>query len=454
MRSLQIAGRMLPAALALALVAVVPFSAPEVTTAVSTASHDVAPATKVLTLEGTRVPFVKSTPVQTTLRGEICKGEFVCEAVDYPASLSFSSASRGVQALSADLQEATEPVVVFGFSQGASVAIDLMIARDRGKMPEAVVPESYVFIGNPHHGLNGISKIKNFENPHPTTDISVEFDLFSDFPNNPFNMLAVANAFAGTALAHRLGYQDVDVNSYDNLIYQDGQTTYILVPTKNLPILQGWRDIGLGFIADALEAPFRESINRAYDRSMYEVQTPPQEVVEEEEPQQDTPRARATMVMDEPSFVQSESPESDSVEQQVQSVVSTSEEEGSAEQSKVSEPVSGFDRDDTVEAELPEPEVQQEEIEDRSSRNTMTDDEEESILDDEDVTEDIDVDVDVDVDVETDGDDDDEKPKQRFGESSFGSDDQSGDSGDDNSSSDSDSDSDSDSSSSDSGSEE
>ncbi len=430
---------MLPAALALALVAVVPLSVPEVTP-VSTASHDVVPATEVLTLEGTRIPFVQSTPVQMALRGEMCKGEFVCRAVNYPASLSPSSAPKGVQALNADLQQATEPVVVFGFSQGASVATELMIARAEGRMPEAVVPESYVLIGNPQHGLNGIFKINNFENPYPTTNISVEYDLFSDFPNNPFNILAIANAFSGLALAHRLGYGDVDVNSYDNLIYQDGQTTYILVPTENLPILQGWRNIGLGFIADALEGPFRASINRAYDRSMYEVQASPVEVQVEEAPQQDAPSARATIAMDEPN----ESSEDDFVEQQVQSVISTPEKEDSVEQSEGLEPVYGYDQDDVVETEIPEPDVQQEETEGQSSTDAITDDEEESVLDNEDVAEDIDIDV----DIKADDEDDNEEPKQRFGESSSESDSQASDSGDDNSSSNSDSDSDSDSSSS------
>ncbi len=447
---------MLPAALAAALVAVAPLSAPG-STSVPSANYDVAPATSVLTLEGTRVPFVQSTPVQQALRGKMCKGEFTCKAVNYPASLASSSTPKGVTALSAELQKATEPVVVFGFSQGASVATQMIIARSQGKMPEAVVPESYVFIGNPHHGLNGMTKIKNFVNPYPTTNISVEYDLFSDFPNNPFNFLAMANAFAGLAQAHRLGYGNVDVNSYDNLIYQDGQTTYILVPTKNLPILQGWRDIGLGFIADSLEEPFRQSINRAYDRSMYEVQTPPAAsvAVQDEETQQDAPNARTMMTVDEPSQVQPGSSEADFVEQQVQSAASGSVKQEPIEQPEQSQSVNDRDQDGDVETVLSEPEVQQEEAEEQSLIDSMTNNEEESALgDDEDVTEDIKAEAEAEADVASNNDDDSEESKQRFGSSSSESDSQTAGSDDDNSSSDSDSDSNSDSSSSDSGSDE
>ena len=48
------------------------------------------------------------------------------------------------------------------------------------------------------------------------------------------------------------------------MTWTQGNITYQLVPTQNLPINQGWRDIGLGFVADALDRVLRPMIDAAY----------------------------------------------------------------------------------------------------------------------------------------------------------------------------------------------
>jgi hypothetical protein len=54
------------------------------------------------------------------------------------------------------------------------------------------------------------------------------------------------------------------LNNPANVTWTQGNITYELVPTQNLPINQGWRNIGLGFIADALDAIERPIIDAAY----------------------------------------------------------------------------------------------------------------------------------------------------------------------------------------------
>jgi hypothetical protein len=46
--------------------------------------------------------------------------------------------------------------------------------------------------------------------------------------------------------------------------WTQGNITYQLVPTQHLPIDQGWRNIGLGFVADVLDAVLRPAIDAAY----------------------------------------------------------------------------------------------------------------------------------------------------------------------------------------------
>jgi hypothetical protein len=72
------------------------------------------------------------------------------------------------------------------------------------------------------------------------------------------------NAQEGARSIH-LDYTEASLlNNPANLTWTQGNITYELVPTQNLPINQGWRNIGLGFVADALDAMERPLIDAAY----------------------------------------------------------------------------------------------------------------------------------------------------------------------------------------------
>ena len=97
-------------------------------------------------------------------------------------------------------------------------------------------------------------------------DVSQQYDMASDFPDNPFNLLALLNANAGFFFTHQ-DYESVDIYDEANYVWVEGNTTYVFVPTENLPLLTPLRWVGLGFLADALNAPLKEIVERAYDRS-------------------------------------------------------------------------------------------------------------------------------------------------------------------------------------------
>ena len=93
--------------------------------------------------------------------------------------------------------------------------------------------------GNPQRAIGGFSRATGGASTPSKTgyrviDVSREYDLESDFPTNPFNALAVANAFAGYLLIHT-DYTGVDINDPRNLVKTVDDTTYVLVPTDNLP---------------------------------------------------------------------------------------------------------------------------------------------------------------------------------------------------------------------------
>jgi hypothetical protein len=131
-----------------------------------------------------------------------------------------------------------------------------------------------------------------------TTDITNEYDTIGDFPAY-FNPLAIANALVAFPYTHPDQFYDgTDLDKYDDAnaiadktqidgsttkyYYGDGTTktvvtnangstsTYYVVHTEHLPLLQPLRDltnpIGASFVLDAIEPTLRVFIDMAYDR--------------------------------------------------------------------------------------------------------------------------------------------------------------------------------------------
>ena len=99
----------------------------------------------------------------------------------------------------------------------------------------------------------------------PTTDVTRQYDGWSDFPVYPLNILAVANAIAGISLLHG----DYFSNSVSPALYQGemGDTTYYMSPTARLPILMPLAQIPfLDPVLAAFDAPLRVIIEWGYAR--------------------------------------------------------------------------------------------------------------------------------------------------------------------------------------------
>lgn len=203
-----------------------------------------------------------------------------------------------------------DKIVLFGYSQGARV---VSIEKenlgpnnpDRDKL-------EIVLIGNisrPNGGLwSRLSFLPtvpifdvSFGNPTPTyteetgiktTDISFEYDGVSDFPVYPLNLLAVANAIAGFQYVHGYylvpngngptdqlpwGYTADDIQGFidDPNNPTKGDTTYVTIPAKSLPILQPFIDFGnatgtsatVNPILELVQPALKVLIDTGYDRT-------------------------------------------------------------------------------------------------------------------------------------------------------------------------------------------
>lgn len=204
-----------------------------------------------------------------------------------------------------------EKVTVVGLSAGSLVVNEVMrnmVAS--GKLPnpddiEFIVVEDSSRQELIKNSTKYSSKLNYTYQPAPVTPYDVvvitgEYDGFADFPDRPWNALAVANAMAGAIVVHvPVMYGSLASVPAKNITVetnaQGGTTTHYLVPTTTLPLVQ------LNPKLKSQEAALKAKIDAGYSRNdkvttspvkSLAVEAPP--VVDTPEPQADpTPRADA-----------------------------------------------------------------------------------------------------------------------------------------------------------------
>ncbi|WP_162463515.1 MULTISPECIES: PE-PPE domain-containing protein [unclassified Mycolicibacterium] len=206
------------------------------------------------------------------------------------SDISFdTSVARGVLSLNNAIQTTSGDKVVVGYSQSANIATrekrNLAELRAQGATVPSADQLSFVFVANPNRPNGGI--LARFEglyipilgvsfdgatpdDEYKTIDVARQYDLIADFPKYPLNLLADLNALAGYVYLHP-NYGSSVVNLNDPSTYQShtsGNTTYYLVHTEHLPLLQPLRDMGIPApILDLAEPTLRVLIELAYDRT-------------------------------------------------------------------------------------------------------------------------------------------------------------------------------------------
>jgi pimeloyl-ACP methyl ester carboxylesterase len=175
-------------------------------------------------------------------------------------------------------------VVIIGESMGSMVAwrlakelADSPQPPDRGKVsvvliapPEAGVAEYFkegTFIPILNYRITRIP-----QSPYDTTIVIGEYDGWSDPPDRPWNFVSAANALAGIAYVHGPPSFTADVSGLTPESEIDGDaehgsvTTYLL-PTKNLPLTQVFRDVGVpDALVDKADEVLRPVVDAGYVR--------------------------------------------------------------------------------------------------------------------------------------------------------------------------------------------
>jgi len=216
-------------------------------------------------------------------------------------SLTFdTSVAQGVKNLHTAIMAqiaAGNQTVVFGASQSATVAtLEMQFLQT---LPVGLRPGpdelSFVLAGNPGRPDGGIfARLPGFSVPglgfsffgatpanlFPTVDYSTQYDGVSDFPRYPLNVFATANALAGIVFIHGGLGPAMPVPIASGVVQPASPgslTTYILLPTHDLPLLDPLRAIPfVGHpLADLIQPDLRVLVELGYDRTTFQdVPTP------------------------------------------------------------------------------------------------------------------------------------------------------------------------------------
>lgn len=192
-----------------------------------------------------------------------------------------------------EIDSSGQPIIVFGFSQSAVIAVTVkrrLAAQYPVGTADPVPDIQFALIGDlnrPNGGLltrfegayiplvnvyfNGPAPVHtNFE----TVDIARQYDGFADFPLYPIDLIADLNALAGMAYIHTQ-YQAVSLDPLSpryvpgTTEQQFGDTVYYTIPTEHLPLLQPLRDLGVPEpLLAAVEPALKVIVEAGYDRTI------------------------------------------------------------------------------------------------------------------------------------------------------------------------------------------
>ena len=200
-----------------------------------------------------------------------------------------TSVTQGLEMLSqtaGPLLAGGTPVTIFGYSQSA--IISSLYQQAEAQLLPTPQNLSFVLVGNemnpnggflsrfpglklPSLGLDfyGATPEKDF----PTTNYTLEYDGFADFPRYPLNFLADLNAGLGIVFVHTKYAQltQTQVDAAIPLQTTDPTQKYYVIPTENLPLLEPLRLIPLigNPLADLVQPALKVLVNLGYGDPNY-----------------------------------------------------------------------------------------------------------------------------------------------------------------------------------------
>jgi hypothetical protein len=203
-----------------------------------------------------------------------------------------TSVAQGVSLLDSGIKAQlalNNKVVVFGYSQSATIATDeirnLMALPANMRLDPTEL--SFVLAGDPNNPDGGL--LERFDgfyipflnvhfngatppnSPYPTSIYTIQYDGIADAPQYPLNVVSDLNAFLGYFVVHS-NYPFLTPDQVAGAVQlatspgYTGNTQYYMVMTQNLPLIQFIRDIPYAGppIADIFQPDLRVLVDLGY----------------------------------------------------------------------------------------------------------------------------------------------------------------------------------------------
>ncbi len=193
-------------------------------------------------------------------------------------------------------------VTVFGYSQSAILAsLEMQKLAALGPSAPPANQLNFVLVGNemnPNGGM--LARFPDLSIPslgltfygatpsdtiYHTANYTLEYDGFADFPRYPLNFISDLNAVMGIPYVH-VNYLSLTPTQVDNAISlptspgYSGVTSYYMIPTQNLPLLQPLRALPVigNPLADLIQPDMKVLVNLGYGDPNYGYSTSPADV--------------------------------------------------------------------------------------------------------------------------------------------------------------------------------
>ena len=215
----------------------------------------------------TAEPVIGRAQLENALGGSLCQTN-TCVAVDVSHVTTYPQA---VAVLDAAIDSTPGQKIVLGLSGGSIVASQWIEQHSGDADAPAASDLVFGLLGNPLRAYGGIEAQPTINSQYHIVDVARQYDYVADYPDDPSNYWAMQNALAGFQFIHP-DYTGVNLSDPANIVWDMGNTTYIFVPTKNLPLLEPYRRSGMTAFADMYNEPLRALVEEGYHRVFSAVQ--------------------------------------------------------------------------------------------------------------------------------------------------------------------------------------
>lgn len=210
----------------------------------------------------------QSGEAQTAFNGVFCE-QNTCR------SLGRGTVTRKItsQQIQAAVDTTPGELILVGYSVGGAGMYDRLREWERNPAlaPDPARIKLIVTFGNPENKFGGENRNQTdvglpAVQPYEHLDVVAQYDGVADNPAR-FGFYSFINS---AVFSRHFAYFDgLDINDPDNLVIQEGNTTYMLIPAKTLPMLRWIQPFVTEERLAELDARYRPLVERDYDRPAY-----------------------------------------------------------------------------------------------------------------------------------------------------------------------------------------